>query len=83
MFSKFTKRLVAPPPPAAPIEVFRDDITQEYHGIRHADLSPGSLRVIETLQNAGFQAYLVGGGCRARLRSWAACSTNVPSCSRS
>ena len=67
MFSKFTKRLVAPPPPAAPIEVFRDDITQEYHGIRHADLSPGSLRVIETLQNAGFQAYLVGGGIRDLL----------------
>lgn len=67
MFSKFKKRLVAPPPPAAPIEVFRDDITQDYHGIQHADLSSGSLRVIETLQQAGFQAYLVGGGIRDLL----------------
>lgn len=68
MFSKLTKRL-APPvvPAAAPIEVFRDEISQEYHGIRHGDLSPGSLRVIETLQRAGFQAYLVGGGIRDLL----------------
>lgn len=67
MFSKFKQRLASPPPPVAPIEVFRDEITQDYHGIQHADLSPGSLRVIETLQQAGYQAYLVGGGIRDLL----------------
>lgn len=42
-------------------------ISHEYHGIDHRDLSHGSLKVIETLQLAGFQAYLVGGGIRDLL----------------
>lgn len=49
------------------IDIYRDAISQEYHGIAHRDLSPGSLRVIEILQQAGFQAYLVGGGIRDLL----------------
>ncbi len=49
------------------IDIFRDAIAQEYHGIEHRDLSPGSLRVIEDLQRAGFEAYLVGGGIRDLL----------------
>lgn len=50
-----------------PIDIYRDAISQEYHGIEHRDLSSGSLRVIEILQRAGFQAYLVGGGIRDLL----------------
>lgn len=49
------------------IEIYRDAIAKEYHGIEHRDLSPGSLRVIEDLQRAGFEAYLVGGGIRDLL----------------
>jgi len=42
-------------------------ITQEYHGIDHRNLSQGSLKVIEVLQHAGHEAYLVGGGIRDLL----------------
>ena len=47
--------------------IFKNVVTQEYHGINHRDLSRGSLRVIEVLQHAGFEAYLVGGGIRDLL----------------
>ncbi len=47
--------------------IFKDVVTQEYHGINDRDLSHGSLRVIEILQHAGFEAYLVGGGIRDLL----------------
>ena len=47
--------------------IFKDVVTQEYHGINHRDLSRGSLRVIEVLQHSGFEAYLVGGGIRDLL----------------
>ncbi|MDC1319776.1 polynucleotide adenylyltransferase PcnB [Litorivicinus sp.] len=49
------------------IQISRNVISQEYHGLQHSDLSAGSLRVIEILQKAGFQAYLVGGGIRDLL----------------
>ena len=42
-------------------------ISQEYHGIDHRNLSAGSLKVIEVLQHAGYEAYLVGGGIRDLL----------------
>ncbi len=61
MFSVFKK------PKSEGTEIFRDSISSEYHGIVHSDLSPGSLRVISKLQNAGFEAYLVGGGIRDLL----------------
>mgnify|MGYP003311019074 CR=1 FL=1 len=47
--------------------IFKNVVTQEYHGINHRDLSRGSLRVIEVLLHAGFEAYLVGGGIRDLL----------------
>jgi poly(A) polymerase len=37
------------------------------HGIDQADISSASLKVLETLVQAGFQAYLVGGGVRDLL----------------
>jgi len=49
------------------MDVFKDVISQEFHGIHHRDLSSGSLRVIEILQQAGYEAYLVGGGIRDLL----------------
>jgi len=42
-------------------------ITQDQHGIQHKDISQGSLKVIQQLQKAGFDAYLVGGGVRDLL----------------
>ena len=50
-----------------PVDVCKEVISQEYHGINHRDLSPGSLKVIEVLQHAGYEAYLVGGGIRDLL----------------
>lgn len=62
MFSVFKKKSE----PSA-TEIVREAISSEYHGIEHRDLSPGSLRVIQTLQDAGYEAYLVGGGIRDLL----------------
>ena len=62
MFSVFRKK-----PSITGIEVYKDVISQEYHGINHRDLSHGSLRVIEILQRSGHEAYLVGGGIRDLL----------------
>ena len=61
MFSVFKKKC------DARVDVVKDVISHEYHGIDQRDLSYGSLAVIETLQLAGFQAYLVGGGIRDLL----------------
>ena len=61
MFSVFKKKS------SQSAHIFKDVVTQEYHGINHRDLSHGSLRVIEVLQHAGFEAYLVGGGIRDLL----------------
>ncbi len=61
VFSVFKKKSSRSP------HIFKDVVTQEYHGINDRDLSHGSLRVIEILQHAGFEAYLVGGGIRDLL----------------
>ena len=61
MFSVFKKKSVPT------THIVREAISSEYHGIEHADLSPGSLRVINTLQEAGFEGFLVGGGIRDLL----------------
>lgn len=37
------------------------------HGIKRSSISSGALRVIDRLQEAGFQAYVVGGGVRDLL----------------
>jgi tRNA nucleotidyltransferase/poly(A) polymerase len=62
LFSVFKKKSA---PPAT--EIVRDAISSEYHGIEHQDLSSGSLNVIQSLQDAGYEAYLVGGGIRDLL----------------
>ena len=49
------------------MDVFKDVIAQEFHGIHHRDLSSGSLRVIEIPQQAGYDAYFVVGGTRDLL----------------
>ena len=61
MFSVFRKKS------PQPVDVYKAVISQEYHGIDHRDLSHGSLKVIEILQHAGYEAYLVGGGIRDLL----------------
>ncbi|MDD9980382.1 MAG: polynucleotide adenylyltransferase PcnB, partial [Gammaproteobacteria bacterium] len=42
-------------------------IPQSEHGISDADISGGTLKVLETLTDAGHGAYLVGGGVRDLL----------------
>jgi len=42
-------------------------IPQAEHGITRDHISAGALRVLDTLQEAGFKAYLVGGGVRDLL----------------
>jgi poly(A) polymerase len=42
-------------------------ITREMHGISRKDLSPAALRTLYGLKDAGFDAYLVGGGVRDLL----------------
>ena len=42
-------------------------ISQAEHGITRDHISAGALRVLDTLQEAGFAAYLVGGGVRDLL----------------
>ena len=42
-------------------------ISQADHGITRNQISAGALRVLDTLQEAGFAAYLVGGGVRDLL----------------
>ena len=61
MFSVFKKK------GPQPVDVYKEVISQEYHGINHRDLSHGSLKVIGVLQHAGYEAYLVGGGIRDLL----------------
>ncbi|SMB26186.1 poly(A) polymerase I [Sterolibacterium denitrificans] len=39
-------------------------IPQQRHGIRRDGISPGALRTCDTLQRAGFAAYVVGGAVR-------------------
>ncbi len=41
-----------------------ETIALDQHGIRRAHVSPGARRVCETLQQAGFMAYVVGGAVR-------------------
>ena len=42
-------------------------IPQAEHGISREHISAGALRVLDTLQEAGYKAYLVGGGVRDLL----------------
>ncbi|MCF7980655.1 MAG: polynucleotide adenylyltransferase PcnB [Pseudomonadales bacterium] len=42
-------------------------ISAKEHGISRQEISPNAIKVIETLHQAGFKAYLVGGGIRDLL----------------
>lgn len=48
--------------PSAPITM-----ESNQHSIQHRDISKGALQTIKTLDDAGFSAYLVGGGVRDLL----------------
>jgi len=47
-----------------PINRKAETIPAERHGIRRDHVSPGARRTCETLQKAGFKAYVVGGAVR-------------------
>jgi poly(A) polymerase len=42
-------------------------ISREQHPISRKDIAPGTLKVLYTLKDAGYEAYLVGGGVRDLL----------------
>ncbi|MFW0079749.1 MAG: polynucleotide adenylyltransferase PcnB [Coxiella endosymbiont of Haemaphysalis qinghaiensis] len=42
-------------------------INRKHHSISHDDISPNALKVLYRLNNAGYEAYLVGGGVRDML----------------
>ena len=60
MIRKLLRRVFKRGEPSHPAEV----IGADRHGIRPAQVSPGARRTCETLQQAGFKAYVVGGAVR-------------------
>jgi poly(A) polymerase len=69
MIKKLIKRLLGRPAkeeaamPAIPLGV-RQEIAREQHGIDPSWLDANAVRVVRTLQEAGHQAYIVGGAVR-------------------
>jgi len=49
------------------LEVSPRIITREEHNVSRHNISPNALKVLYRLKNAGFQAYMVGGGVRDLL----------------
>jgi len=74
MIKKFIKRLLgqgektpAPPPePVIPLGA-RVEVPQAGHGIDATLLDANAVRVVRTLQEAGYEAYIVGGAVRDLL----------------
>ena len=74
MIKKFIKRLLgqgdktpAPPPePVIPLGA-RVEVPQAQHGIDPALLDANAVRVVRTLHEAGYEAYIVGGAVRDLL----------------
>ena len=48
----------------SPVKRKAETIAAERHGIRREQVSPGARRTCESLQKAGFKAYVVGGAVR-------------------
>ena len=74
MIKKFIQRLLgqatkadsAPPQPQIPLGV-RVELPVAAHGIDPSLLDANAVRVVKTLQEAGYQAYVVGGAVRDLL----------------
>jgi poly(A) polymerase len=69
MIKKFIKQLFGAKTEAGPKSVLgkRVEVQQAEHGIDLALLDERAVRVVETLQKAGFEAYVVGGAVRDLL----------------
>jgi len=74
MIKKFIKRLLgqgdpSPAPPPEPVIPLgqRVEVPQAQHGIDPALLDANAVRVVRTLQEAGYEAYIVGGAVRDLL----------------
>jgi poly(A) polymerase len=69
MIKKFIQNLFGPKPDLGPRSVLgkRVEVQQAEHGIDLALLDERAVRVVETLQKAGFEAYVVGGAVRDLL----------------
>ena len=57
-----TRTATAEPAPREPVRIPRDQ-----HPISRSNISPGTLKVLYTLKDAGHEAYMVGGGVRDLL----------------
>jgi poly(A) polymerase len=74
MIKKFINRLlgktetesVTAPMPSVPLGA-RVEVPQQEHGIDASLLDANAVRVVKTLQDAGFEAYVVGGAVRDLL----------------
>jgi len=74
MIKKFFKRLLGqgdktpalPPEPVIPLGA-RVEVPQAQHGIDPTLLDANAVRVVRTLQEAGYEAYIVGGAVRDLL----------------
>ncbi|MCE2657414.1 MAG: polynucleotide adenylyltransferase PcnB [Rubrivivax sp.] len=58
---------VVVPLPAAPVLGVRKEYTQAEHGIKADLLDDNAVRVVRTLREAGYEAYVVGGAVRDLL----------------
>ncbi|MFY8018930.1 MAG: polynucleotide adenylyltransferase PcnB, partial [Inhella sp.] len=69
MIKKFIQNLFGPKADLGPRSVLgkRVEVQQAEHGIDLALLDERAVRVVETLQKAGFEAYVVGGAVRDLL----------------
>lgn len=67
MIRKFFRRIFTRNPSANNTELVVRTIAREEHGITRQQISPGALKVITALQQAGYTAFVVGGAIRDLL----------------
>jgi poly(A) polymerase len=69
MIKKFIKKILgrADAPVSTPVLGKRVELSAEQHGIDPSLLDDRAVRVVETLSDAGFEAYIVGGAVRDLL----------------
>lgn len=63
MLKRFIKKFLPPSPPAQSPQI----IARDQHSVSRRDISSAALRIMRSLNDAGYQAFLVGGGVRDLL----------------
>ena len=68
MIKKFIDKLLGKAPPGAKAALGRRvELAQAEHGIDRSLLDANAVKVVQTLKEAGFEAYVVGGAVRDLL----------------